>query len=166
MEPTLRLHHRLLDEKRPYRVITAVDALCWTQVPETLRGLRTQRVRWHRGLAQALWRHRCMVLRPRYGTVGMAALPVFWSIELLGPVIELTGYGMLAALLLLGGPTTAALLVFAMAYLHGLTQSLTALVAEGRVYPPPTTRCGWRGPACWSRCSTARCWLSGAARRW
>lgn len=67
----------------------------------------------------------------------MAALPVFWFIELLGPVIELTGYGMLAALLLLGGPTTAALLVFAMAYLHGLTQSLTALVTEGRVYPSP-----------------------------
>lgn len=33
--------------------------------------------------------------------------------------------------------TTAALLVFAMAYLHGLTQSLTALVTEGRVYPSP-----------------------------
>lgn len=137
MELTLRLHHRLLDEKRPYRVITAVDALCWTQVPETLRGLRTQRVRWHRGLAQALWLHRGMVLRPRYGAVGMAALPVFWTIELLGPVVELIGYGMLAALLLLGGPTTAALLVFAMAYLHGLTQSLTALVTEGRVYPSP-----------------------------
>lgn len=117
--------------------VQAVDALCWTQVPETLRGLRTQRVRWHRGLAQALWRHRGMVLRPHYGTVGMAALPVFWFIELLGPVIELTGYGMLAALLLLGGPTTAALLVFAMACLHGLTQSLTALVTEGRVYPSP-----------------------------
>ena len=78
-----------------------------------------------------------MVLRPRYGTVGMAALPVFWSIELLGPVIELTGYGMLAALLLLGGPTTAALLVFAMACLHGLTQSLTALVTEGAGLPLP-----------------------------
>lgn len=33
--------------------------------------------------------------------------------------------------------TTAALLVFAMACLHGLAQSLTALVTEGRVYPSP-----------------------------
>ena len=38
MELTLRLHHRLLDEKRPYRVITAVDALCWTQVPRPCGG--------------------------------------------------------------------------------------------------------------------------------
>ena len=91
MELTLRLHHRLLDEKRPCRVITAVDALCRTQVPETLRGLRTQRVRWHRGPAQALWRHRGMVLRPRYGTVGMAALPwylaCFTSLGILAAVI-------------------------------------------------------------------------------
>ena len=35
------------------------------------------------------------------------------------------------------GKPVAALLVFAMACLHGLTQSLTALVTEGRVYPSP-----------------------------
>lgn len=137
MELTLRIHHRLAGEKAPCRVITAVDALCWTQVPETLRDLKTQRVRWHRGLADALWRHRGMVLRPRYGTVGMAALPVFWAIELLGPVVELAGYGLLAAFLVTQGPSATALLVFAMAYLHGLTQSLTALVTEGRTYPSP-----------------------------
>jgi len=137
MELTLRIHHRLADEKAPCRVITAVDALCWTQVPETLRDLKAQRVRWHRGLADALWRHRGMVLRPRYGTVGMAALPVFWAIELLGPVVELAGYGLLAAFLVTQGPSATALLVFAMAYLHGLTQSLTALVTEGRTYPSP-----------------------------
>lgn len=137
MELTLRLHHHLLDRGTPYRVITVADAVCWTQVPERLRDLKTQRVRWHRGLADALRRHRGMLFRPRYGTVGMASLPVFWFIELLGPVIELAGYVTLLVFLLVHGATAPALLLFLMAYLHGLAQSLTALAAGTGVFSDP-----------------------------
>ena len=133
MELTLRLHHAMLDRKEPYRIAMAVDAVCWTQVPERLRDLRTQRVRWHRGLADALWRHRGMLLRPRYGMVGMAALPVFWFVEWMGPIIELTGYLIFLLLLITGHMTASALTLFLMAYLYGLVQSLMAVIAEDRL---------------------------------
>lgn len=101
-ELTLRLHRRMLDTGRPYTIAMALDAVCWTQVPADLRGLRTQRIRWQKGLADALWKHRALLLNPRYGRVGMLALPFFWFSELLGPLVELLGYLLLAAALLLG----------------------------------------------------------------
>ena len=96
------LQHRMLDIGRPYTIAMALDAVCWTQVPADLRGLRTQRIRWQKGLADALWKHRALLLNPRYGRVGMLALPFFWFSELLGPLVELLGYLLLAAALLLG----------------------------------------------------------------
>jgi cellulose synthase/poly-beta-1,6-N-acetylglucosamine synthase-like glycosyltransferase len=74
-----------------------------------LRTLSRQRRRWQRGLGEAVWRHRSLIGRPRYGVFGMFALPYFLVMELLGPVLELTAlvllplsfaFGMLDAQLL------------------------------------------------------------------
>jgi hypothetical protein len=43
-----------------------------------------------------------MLLRPRYGTVGMIAMPYFFLFEFLGPVVELFGYVAFVLGLLLG----------------------------------------------------------------
>ena len=138
MELTLRIHETMRKNRRPYKIQMAVDAVCWTQVPDRLSDLRTQRIRWHKGLTDALFRHRKMLLNPRYGTVGMVSLPVFWLLEWLGPLIEMTGYCLLILLLVTGNLTRSAALIFAMAYLYGLIQSLIAVAAEdkvSRVYP-------------------------------
>lgn len=138
MELTLRIHETMRKNRRPYKIQMAVDAVCWTQVPDRLSDLRTQRIRWHKGLTDALFRHRKMLLNPRYGTVGMVSLPVFWLLEWLGPLIEMTGYCLLILLLVTGNLTPSAALIFAMAYLYGLIQSLIAVAAEdkvSRVYP-------------------------------
>lgn len=68
----------------------------------------------------------------------MLALPFFWFSELLGPLVELLGYLLLAAALLLGVAAPQALVLFAMAYLHGVVQSVLAVTAEDRttrLYP-------------------------------
>jgi biofilm PGA synthesis N-glycosyltransferase PgaC len=67
---TLMLHrHR-------WRVEQADDAIAYTEAPETADALVRQRVRWMFGTLQALWRHRDMVLRPRYGWLGMVVMPM------------------------------------------------------------------------------------------
>ncbi|MBT2292169.1 hypothetical protein J7E73_24150 [Paenibacillus albidus] len=38
-----------------------------------------------------MWKHKIMLLNPRYGRIGMVAMPYFVFVELLGPVIELLG---------------------------------------------------------------------------
>jgi len=92
MELTTRIHHVLRGNDRKYRISFVPDPIAWTEVPDTLRVLRRQRDRWHRGLIETLVRHRRMLFNPRYGTVGLIAMPYFFVFELLGPVIELVGY--------------------------------------------------------------------------
>jgi cellulose synthase/poly-beta-1,6-N-acetylglucosamine synthase-like glycosyltransferase len=91
MELVVRLHHRLSDANADYRVRFVPEPVCWTEVPSSLRVLRGQRIRWHKGLLDVLWRHRSMMGRPRYGAVGVLALPSYLLFEVLGPVIELVG---------------------------------------------------------------------------
>jgi hypothetical protein len=54
--------------------------------------MRSQRYRWRRGLLQSLWRHRSMIGNPRFGTVGLGALPYVAFFEGLGPLLEVGGY--------------------------------------------------------------------------
>ena len=92
MELTTRMHRVLRENDRKYKISFVPDPIAWTEVPDTIRVLRRQRDRWHRGLIDTLLRHRRMLFNPRYGTVGLIAMPYFFIFEFLGPVIELLGY--------------------------------------------------------------------------
>jgi len=91
-ELTMRLHQRYRRARKPYKILFSPDPICWTEVPNSMKVLRSQRNRWHRGLWETLWRYRGMVGNPRYGNVGMVALPYFWIFEALAPVVEALGY--------------------------------------------------------------------------
>jgi cellulose synthase/poly-beta-1,6-N-acetylglucosamine synthase-like glycosyltransferase len=92
MELVMRLHHWARSQGREYRIVFEPNPVCWTQVPESLATLRRQRNRWQRGTIETLWAHRKMFLNPKYGALGMAAFPYFVLFEMLGPLIEFTGY--------------------------------------------------------------------------
>jgi cellulose synthase/poly-beta-1,6-N-acetylglucosamine synthase-like glycosyltransferase len=92
MEVVTRMHRTLRERGEEYGIVFIPDPVAWTEVPTTLRVLRRQRDRWHRGLMDTLVRHRKMLLNPRYGTVGLLAMPYFFLFEFLGPVVELLGY--------------------------------------------------------------------------
>lgn len=92
MEIVTRMHRTLKEKGEPYKVSFIPDPVAWTEVPTTLRVLRRQRDRWHRGLMDTLFRHRKMLFNPRYGTIGLLAMPYFFFFEFLGPVVELLGY--------------------------------------------------------------------------
>jgi cellulose synthase/poly-beta-1,6-N-acetylglucosamine synthase-like glycosyltransferase len=92
LELTVRLHRHMRDQGRPYRITYAPDPVCWTEVPSDIGSLGRQRRRWHRGLWECLWRHRSMMLRPRYGAPGMVALPYFLTFEFAGPLMEASAW--------------------------------------------------------------------------
>jgi len=58
MELILRMRCAGYELGGPRRVAFIPDPVAWTEVPECLRVLGRQRDRWHRGLADALWRLR------------------------------------------------------------------------------------------------------------
>ena len=61
--------------KRGWRIAYAERAIAWTEAPDTFATLLKQRFRWSFGTLQCAWKHRDTVLRPKYGTLGMIAMP-------------------------------------------------------------------------------------------
>ena len=54
--------------------------------------LGRQRNRWQRGTLQVLGFHASMLFNPRYGVVGLFALPFYLIFEGIGPILEFFGY--------------------------------------------------------------------------
>ena len=100
-ELVMRIHRHLMDQRRSYRVEFVAEPISWTEAPVTHRVLRSQRRRWHRGLWETLWKYRGMLGNPRYGKVGLVALPYDWAFELFAPLLEVAG-------LVLDGPRPGA----------------------------------------------------------
>jgi cellulose synthase/poly-beta-1,6-N-acetylglucosamine synthase-like glycosyltransferase len=131
VELVVRLHRYLRDRDEPYRVDFVPDPVCWTEVPEDLAQLGRQRRRWQRGLAETLWRHRGLWLNPRYGFLGLVGVPYFLVFELLGPVLQLAGYPVVALAFATGAVSAGFLLAFlSMALLLGVVLSVSALALE------------------------------------
>ncbi len=80
-------------QKAGYRAIFDPDAVAWTEAPDTLKALAKQRFRWAFGTLQCLWKHADATFRPRYGALGMVALPQAWLFQilltLLSPFVDL-----------------------------------------------------------------------------
>jgi cellulose synthase/poly-beta-1,6-N-acetylglucosamine synthase-like glycosyltransferase len=102
MELVMRLHHRLRPSHPPPLIRYAADANAWTEIPTGFRALRSQRIRWHVGLLDNLRLHPGMTFRRRYGTIGFCALPYTYAFEVLGPLLQIFGYGLLVVLAVLG----------------------------------------------------------------
>jgi len=92
MELVVRLHRIMRKKKRKYRITFIPDPVCWTKVPEKLKILSRQRNRWQRGLMDSMLLNIKMLFNPKYGTVGLFAMPFFFFFEMLGPIVEFTGY--------------------------------------------------------------------------
>ena len=91
MDLVVRLHRYLREKKLPDLMPFIPDPVAWTEVPTSRKILGRQRERWHRGLIETMFAHRDLLFNPRYGSVGMIAMPFFVFGELLAPVIELLG---------------------------------------------------------------------------
>ncbi|MFO0775957.1 MAG: glycosyltransferase [Nitrospiraceae bacterium] len=131
MELVVRLRRLGYERKQAQDVVFIPDPVAWTEVPESMRVLGRQRDRWHRGLADVLWRHRRLFFNPRYGSLGMVAVPYFVIVELFAPVIEAVGLIISAFLLWMGGGNQhVAILFFLVAYGYGTMLSIWTLVIE------------------------------------
>lgn len=131
LELTLHLHHHFRGAGKPYRITFIPDPVAWTQAPENLRSLGGQRDRWQRGLMESLRRHAGMILNPRYGRIGMLALPYCLFLEGTGPVVELAGYIAVATAVAINHWSWPYLLAFfAVSVFLGMALSIAAVALE------------------------------------
>lgn len=134
-ELVVTIQEHLRRNRRPHRVVFVPQTVCWTEVPESWQVLGRQRKRWSHGLGQLLWKHRRMIGNPRYGPIGMLALPFFLLFELLGPVVELIGVAAVLTSMALGlVPPAVAGAVLVLAIALGVLLSATAIAVEELTY--------------------------------
>ncbi|MDR3594656.1 glycosyltransferase [Clostridium sp.] len=131
MELVVKIHEYLRKNKSKYRIKFIPDPVCWTQAPEKIKDLRGQRRRWQIGLMDSLFRHKELLLNPRYGIIGMFGVPYFWIFEMLGPVIETLGYIFIPLSYILGLLNIKYFILFLVSsILYGIILSIGAILLE------------------------------------
>ena len=131
MEIVVRLHRYMRAHRRKYKIIFCEDSVCWTQGPMSVADIRSQRRRWQIGLFDTLISHKSLFLNPRYGSVGLMAIPYNWVFELLGAVVEVLGYFIIPFSLVMGELNIFFFVVyFLLAVLLGVILSLGSLILE------------------------------------
>ncbi|MEJ2756453.1 MAG: glycosyltransferase family 2 protein, partial [Gammaproteobacteria bacterium] len=101
-ELVMNIHKYCRKNKRNYEMRFVPEPVCWTEVPETMKVLSSQRIRWQQGSLEVFFKHREMFLNPKYGRIGLIAYPLIFIFDILGPLAELAGYVLLPLFYLLG----------------------------------------------------------------
>ncbi|MDH5182409.1 MAG: glycosyltransferase [Gammaproteobacteria bacterium] len=139
MELVVRMHRIMRQQGKPYSITFVPDPICWTEAPSDLASLKSQRVRWQRGLAESLTLNFSLMFNRKGGTVGWLAFPYMVIFELLGPFLEVAGYLFFFSGLIFGFINTdAAVIFFIASFVFGLLLSAVALLLEEisfHVYP-------------------------------
>jgi cellulose synthase/poly-beta-1,6-N-acetylglucosamine synthase-like glycosyltransferase len=131
MELITRIHRTMLQKKQKYHIGFIPEPVCWTEAPESLKILKNQRNRWHRGLLESISFNRRMMFNPAYGRIGLIAMPFAFFFEGFGALIEFLGYASLVTAWLLGTlDAVFAVTFFSAAVLLGIMMSTSALVVE------------------------------------
>lgn len=142
MELVTRLHRIYRERGQRFRIVFQPEPTCWTEVPESVRMLARQRNRWQRGTLEVLGFHSRMLFNPRYGVIGLVAMPYYLVFEGMGPVIEVTGYVVTVVAIAFGLlDWRFAELFFLAAIMYGTLLSVAAVALEElsfRRYPRAT----------------------------
>lgn len=131
LELIVRIHRFMRENKRHYTIDFVPEIVCWTEAPTTWGGLRNQRARWQQGALETLIEHRRMIGNPRYGRIGVFAMPKIILEDVVGPPVELLGYLVIPAAWFFGvlDPLSAAA-YFCITILFGTALSIGTLALE------------------------------------
>ena len=91
MDLVLRLHSFYRKTQLPYRIGYEPRAICWSQVPSSLKDIKNQRRRWQIGLMTSLFNHRYMAFNFHYGFIGLFSYSYFIVYEMLSCLVDIFG---------------------------------------------------------------------------
>lgn len=147
MEIVVRLYRYRKQKKRKVKVSFLPRPVCWTEFPDKGNSLFKQRSRWHQGLAESLFLHRSIMFEPSYGSLGLIALPYYFFLEFLAPLVKVfaivfivvsvsTGY--------LNLKWMALMLLFVILLTAIITSTITALIEYWSFRQPGANRTALR----------------------
>lgn len=81
------------------------EFLAWTEVPENMKSLTNQRLRWYRGGLACILAYKSFLFNTNYKkTLGFFMIPFVWFSEVFGPWVELAGWIQLIVYAIIGIP--------------------------------------------------------------
>jgi cellulose synthase/poly-beta-1,6-N-acetylglucosamine synthase-like glycosyltransferase len=141
LDLVMRLHLYIAESGERGTIKFLPETLCYTEVPTDRASLRNQRIRWERGLAEALSHNRAIFWRKGTGAAGRLAAPYYLFVELLSPLVEVVGLSVLFLAALLGGLSWSSFLLFgALCFVTSVVLSASAVLLDQmafRVYRRP-----------------------------
>ena len=131
MQVIVRLQKELRKKNPKTRVTFIPDPVCWTEAPEKIKSLASQRVRWQKGTIESIRFHKDLFFNPEYGWLGMFVFPYYTFFEVFGPFIEITGYVVFIISSFLGIITlNFAVAFFTAVFLYGVVLSTLSVCLE------------------------------------
>jgi len=101
-EMTLRLHRSMRDRGKAYRFAFLPQLLSRRPFPRTWRDHFRESGARRRGIADALWSGRDMLLKARYGYLGTLYIPIFWLFIQFAAAVDIAAYAAVISFFILG----------------------------------------------------------------
>jgi biofilm PGA synthesis N-glycosyltransferase PgaC len=119
-------------QRAGWRIEQDHDAVAYTEVPQSPRSLVRQRFRWMFGTLQAVWKQRRMLLRPRYGALGLLVMP-YTVLSVVVPLLFLpVAYWLVVDSLLTGDYRTVLVFLGALTAFHLLLAVVAVALTRER----------------------------------
>jgi cellulose synthase/poly-beta-1,6-N-acetylglucosamine synthase-like glycosyltransferase len=133
LDYAIRVHKHLREKNIPYVFLQVPEAIVWTEFPSTLKVLKRQRMRWHRGLREIMNDYRNLIGKRTYGRFGILSLGQLYMFEWLAPIIEAVGYVISLLLLVTGRVTPMQMFsIWAMSQSFGTLLSVVSVMTASR----------------------------------
>jgi len=131
LDLVVKLHRHFRSSGIPYEIAFLADPVVWTQAPESLADLGSQRSRWQRGALETFWKNRSMTFNPRYGAAGLLGFTQIFLEDVLMPVLAVAGYVLMPVSWsagLISGRQFVAFLIAVFSF--GILMSLLSIIFE------------------------------------
>lgn len=135
MELVVKLHSFYRKNQIKYNIQYAYNAICWSQVPETIKDLGGQRRRWSIGLITSIFQHKYIFLNPKYGVVGIFSFLYYLIYEMLSCIIDVVGFVIIIFSYFTGFINIEFFITFMIVYItYNVIISITSIILEKQVF--------------------------------
>ena len=137
----MKLHEYNISRGNPYIIHYAPDAMCYTQSPEDLKSLKSQRMRWHIGLMDSLYKYRHIIFNKKYKMFGFMPVTYYAVFELGAPIIDIFGFIMIPIAYLTGYVSIDVFLFYFLSFsIYNISISFVSISFEVYLFKAPFSR--------------------------
>jgi len=131
MDIDCKVWRYIKDNKLDYIIRYVPSVFCWSEVPNDLKNIKSQRDRWSRGFTETIWKNRDLFMNYKKGLFGMFTFPYYVFFEWLTPIIEIIGLIVFIILYSIGRVEPFFLhYTFLIYYIIGVLTNILVLYAE------------------------------------